>query len=305
MSKNLEIAHLRSLVAIEDCGGFTRAAAALRLSQPTVSQHVRILEKRIGQALFRQEGRGATLTPLGRRALVEARRVLASHDEALARLAAPHAPPIVIGSTETAAEQVLPDLLTALKDAYQGRDLQFLIDRSAALAGAVDRGALDLAILLDIGASVPGTPVGELQLGWFSQLGWSLPPGPVPLISYARPCGMRERVLDRLNRASRSVRIAAEAAALEGVIAAVRAGLGVAALPNSGRVPEGLEIRRDLPDLGSVVVRLAARAGLAPAEHQIALDALRTFFANRKADASSSQFAIGHNPPTGSRLAML
>src|SRR4051812_50061674 len=44
MGAVLDIAPLRSLVAVGDCGGFQRAATHLHLSQGAVSQHVRRLQ---------------------------------------------------------------------------------------------------------------------------------------------------------------------------------------------------------------------------------------------------------------------
>jgi len=91
MAAPLDLAHLRSLVTIADVGGFSRAARTLHLSQPTVSQHVRLLEKRVGAPVVERAGRATRFTPVGERLLVEARRILAVHDDALVRLGA--APP--------------------------------------------------------------------------------------------------------------------------------------------------------------------------------------------------------------------
>jgi hypothetical protein len=44
----LDIAPLRSVVAVADCGGFHRAAAALHLTQSAVSQHLRKIEAVVG-----------------------------------------------------------------------------------------------------------------------------------------------------------------------------------------------------------------------------------------------------------------
>lgn len=49
MAQVLDIAPLRSLVAVADCGGFHRAAAALHLSQSAVSQHLRKVESVVGE----------------------------------------------------------------------------------------------------------------------------------------------------------------------------------------------------------------------------------------------------------------
>ena len=86
MDETLDIALLRTLIAIDEHGGFGRAAEALHRSQPTVSQHVRVLERRLGHPLVEKDGRGARFTDRGERLLIEARRIVAVHDEALGRL---------------------------------------------------------------------------------------------------------------------------------------------------------------------------------------------------------------------------
>ena len=86
MSAPFDLAQLRTLVAVAECGGVSRAAKLLHLSQPTVSQHLRLLERRMGEPLTERVGRGIALNPAGERLLVEARRILAVHDEAMSRL---------------------------------------------------------------------------------------------------------------------------------------------------------------------------------------------------------------------------
>ncbi|MCK0517601.1 LysR family transcriptional regulator [Williamsia sp. DF01-3] len=65
MADPLDLVHLRTLVAIAETGGFRRAADSLHLSQPTVSQHVRLLEKRLKQSLVVKDGRGSRFTAAG------------------------------------------------------------------------------------------------------------------------------------------------------------------------------------------------------------------------------------------------
>ncbi len=283
MADILDISQLRTLVAIEDFGGFGRAALALHLSQPTVSQHVRLLERRLEQQLVERRGRRAVFTSAGERLLAEARRILAVHDEALQRLDAARARPIIVGSTETAAEQVLPELLAMLRAAFPDRAVQFRVDRSTQMVDAVAKGAIDLAVVLDTGDEVPGVAVGELSLGWYAAPHWEPPADhdAVPLVAYVEPCGMRQRALHQLGEQGRRVEIAAESGSLEGVIAAARAALGVAVLPSLGRLPEGLVQRHGLPDLGGITVRLVGRRGLEPEIEANAVHALETFFAVR------------------------
>jgi DNA-binding transcriptional LysR family regulator len=283
MPETLDILQLRTFVAIDECGGFGRAASALHMSQPTVSQHVRSLERRLEQRLVERDGRRARFTLAGEKLLGEARRILAVHDEALARLDVTRRSTIVVGSTETAAEQVLPELLGRLRSAYPERQVQFNIDRSTQMTDAVAKGVIDLAVVLDTGQTIAGTEVGALPLRWYASPSWTPPAAdePVPLVAYVEPCGMRQLALQELNARGRRVEIVAESGSLEGVIAAARAGLGLAVLPSAGKGPAGLVVRRDFPDLGRILVRLITRRGLDGGVESAALEALEGFFADR------------------------
>jgi LysR family cyn operon transcriptional activator len=68
--------HLRYLVAVADHGGFTRAAEALHVSQPTLSQQIRQLEDTLGVSLFDRTSRTVKPTDAGQAYIECARRVL-------------------------------------------------------------------------------------------------------------------------------------------------------------------------------------------------------------------------------------
>lgn len=57
---------IRAFHAVASHGSYTRAAAALNLSQPTLSSQVKALEAQYGVELFVPSGRGIEITPLGR-----------------------------------------------------------------------------------------------------------------------------------------------------------------------------------------------------------------------------------------------
>ena len=63
-------------------GGFTRAAAALHLSQPAVSRRVRLLEHAVGAPLFERSPSGGVLTDAGRAFLPPAEALLAAMRDA-------------------------------------------------------------------------------------------------------------------------------------------------------------------------------------------------------------------------------
>lgn len=68
--------HLRYLLAVADHGGFTRAAEALHVSQPTLSQQIRQLEETLGVSLFDRTSRTVKATDAGEAYIECARRVL-------------------------------------------------------------------------------------------------------------------------------------------------------------------------------------------------------------------------------------
>lgn len=68
--------HLRYLLAVADHGGFTRAAEALHVSQPTLSQQIRQLEETLGVSLFDRTSRTVKPTDAGQAYIECARRVL-------------------------------------------------------------------------------------------------------------------------------------------------------------------------------------------------------------------------------------
>ena len=284
MADPLDLVHLRTLVAIAETGGFRRAADSLHLSQPTVSQHVRLLEKRLKQSLVVKDGRGSRFTGAGERLVLEARKLLTAQDEVLQRFSVSVPDKLTIGSTEHAGDGLLPDLLGALRGAYPEVWVQFRIDRSTSLAESVSKGALDLAVVLGGNPDPVGAEVGSLNLKWVAASGRDLSEidGPISLVAFEEPCGLRRRAIAQLDELGHAVTVSAESGNLDGVLAGTRAGLGIALLPFSGTVPEGLREITDLPAMGTIDVRLVARRGLDTEVEDAAVSAVSAHFVGRR-----------------------
>ncbi|WP_067168785.1 transcriptional regulator CynR [Microtetraspora niveoalba] len=71
-----ELRHLRYLIAVAEHGNFTRAAEELRISQPTLSQQIKQLERAVGAQLLDRSGRSVRLTDAGEAYVHYARRAL-------------------------------------------------------------------------------------------------------------------------------------------------------------------------------------------------------------------------------------
>lgn len=81
---------LRYFVALAEAGSYTRAAAALHISIPSLSQQIRKTENELGVTLLERDHRGANLTPAGEELLDFARQILTLHDVAISRVRARH-----------------------------------------------------------------------------------------------------------------------------------------------------------------------------------------------------------------------
>jgi LysR family transcriptional regulator, glycine cleavage system transcriptional activator len=106
------LASLRSFEASARLESFSKAAQELNLTQAAISQQIRLLEERVGGALFTREARKVSLTELGRLYLsltVESLRTMESAFETARALSRPDA--LILKTTPTfAACWLLPRL---------------------------------------------------------------------------------------------------------------------------------------------------------------------------------------------------
>jgi DNA-binding transcriptional LysR family regulator len=77
----LEIRHLRVICTVAQTGSVSRAAAALRVSQPGLSAQLHRIERMLGGTLFERRPQGIAITPFGAMVLARARAVLPTIDE--------------------------------------------------------------------------------------------------------------------------------------------------------------------------------------------------------------------------------
>lgn len=138
-----------TFLAVCRCMSFTRAAAALHITQPAVSQHIRALEAQYGVRFFSFEGKKLTLTDAGRLFLRTATTM--RHDaqhlrDALGSLSG-GGRRLVFGATLTIGEYVMPAPLARLLAAEPNVSLRMIVANTAELLRGLDRGDIDFAIV--------------------------------------------------------------------------------------------------------------------------------------------------------------
>ena len=79
----MDFKQLRSFIAVIRYGSFTTAASKLRISQPTVSTHIRQLEDELGIPLVVRNAKRVELTAGGYKMYDQAVAMLAMHDKML------------------------------------------------------------------------------------------------------------------------------------------------------------------------------------------------------------------------------
>ena len=139
---DVELRHLRCLIAIVDTGGFTDAAHELGISQPAVSRTLAALENVLGVRLLRRTSRQVVLTAAGERVLARGRRVLAEIDD-LAREARGGAGRLRIGHAWATMGAHTVEFQRRWAHRYPDVTLQFV--RTNTPSGGLAEGACDIS----------------------------------------------------------------------------------------------------------------------------------------------------------------
>ncbi|TGB15804.1 transcriptional regulator CynR, partial [Streptomyces palmae] len=183
----LELRHLRYLLAVAEHGNFTRAAEELHISQPTLSQQIKQLERTLGVQLLDRTGRAVRLTDAGAVYTDHARRALrdlaaaerAVHD--VQNLARGH---LRLGATPTFSAYLIGPLTAELHAHHLGIRLSLTEMTQDRVEAALLADDLDIGIAFT-GAHLPGitpTPLFTETLSLVTATQRSpVRPAPVPV----------------------------------------------------------------------------------------------------------------------------
>ncbi|MBD8496552.1 LysR family transcriptional regulator [Pseudomonas syringae] len=247
----VELHQLRCFVMVAEELHFGRAAQRLFMTQPPLSRQIQLLERSLGVQLLDRNNRQVRLTVAGRQFLRDAQHLLAYTEQAsdsARRLASGEAGQLVLGFTAVSGYNLIPDLLSQAGQALPdiGFELHEMVssDQTEALA----------ANMIDIGFVRSADP----RQGWSYQLASREPL--MVVMPTGHPLAARERlaasdlvhhpfvmyspkegryfydcIVGLFAAAGVSPRYLYYLKQTHSILGLVRAGLGIAIVPASGR----------------------------------------------------------------------
>ncbi len=240
----MDIRQLEIFVKVAALGSFSRAAEALFLTQPTVSEHIRTLEEELGVRLLDRLGRGAAPTKAGQLLLGYAQRILELHRgarQALDQFQGRMSGELVVGGSTIPGEYVLPALIGRFKEKYPDVAISLLIGDTQrvldwVLEGRVEAGVVGAQIahrVLEYRELMPDELVVVVPAGhpWRGKKTASLEEvRQEPLIVRERGSGSRhalERALAEVGLDLGAFRVVGEMGSTQAIKQGVKAGVGI------------------------------------------------------------------------------
>jgi LysR family hydrogen peroxide-inducible transcriptional activator len=141
---------LEYLLAVSETLNFRAAAAASHVSQPALSQQIRLLEEQLGVTLLERDKRSTRLTKAGEIVVGQARAVLADVDglvDAALGQGEPLAGTLRLGAIPTVAPYVLPGLLRGAAERHPRLRVVVQEAQTSSLLEALRVNRVDVALL--------------------------------------------------------------------------------------------------------------------------------------------------------------
>jgi DNA-binding transcriptional LysR family regulator len=286
MSINLSLRQMQAFVAVARQLSFRRAADALGMSEPALSQSIRQLEEQARGRLFDRTTRSVRLTPLGEHLLPRAERIVEecrrTFDE-VADIALLKRGEVTIGCLSSLVVRFLPGVISSFNREFPDIRIRVKDDNAAGIQRKLLSGEIDFAInsRLEPNDDIEYRPLledpfrlvclKEHPLAALEEVRWA-DIVPYSYIGYDKNTSNR-RVIDRALIAA-GVRLDAqmELSQLGTLVGMVETGFGVAALPSMA-CPIGSHVasRRLIEEeifRGVGILRIAGRS-LTPAADKL------------------------------------
>jgi DNA-binding transcriptional LysR family regulator len=238
---------LQTFVQVVEAGNFAKAAAALKMTQPAVSGHVRRFERLLNAKLFeRMSGqRSVRLTAFGERLLPYAHEILRLNHSVISKLVHPEVVGTVrLGATEDHAAYLLPPIIGAFHREHPLVEVEIETGMTMEMREHVGS-RYDMVLAAQPVGTGRGQVLRRERLHWTGSSDHQAHlEDPLALAVYPDGCVYRRWVERALSDHGRSWRIAVTSASRSAIEATVLQGLAVSALP-------GFSFRKPLVKLGN------------------------------------------------------
>jgi DNA-binding transcriptional LysR family regulator len=168
----LEPRRLLTFREVAHRGSFSRAAEALALTQPAVSQQVAALEREVGTELLRRGPGGPALTETGALLLAHADALaerLQAADAEVAELAGRREAKLTVGAYASALATIVPDAIARWRAAETGQDggaevtVEAVEIASSDAAAGIREGRLHVGVCFEDASAPPREDPGALR----------------------------------------------------------------------------------------------------------------------------------------------
>jgi len=265
MHRNLELVSLRTLIAVAETGGMTRAANSLHMTQSAVSMQMKRLEEQLSVQLLKRDGRKVVVTVEGDRLISYGRRLLEINNEAMRSLKEPlYDASITCGVSGDIVHPYLPKILQGFQSNYPRLGINLKTDYSYFLRRGLKNGVFDVILTTELTPAEGGVVLTKQALVWMGNPKgecWTQRPLPVAM---SHNCMFRKPVIDALDEASVSWLDVAQSMTDESALVVSAADMGVRAELLFGCVQgiEQIEHNGELPYLPEYCVVMYCSPGL-------------------------------------------
>ncbi len=172
MYRNLDIGTLRSLIAVIDTGGVTRAANRLHLTQSAVSMQIKRLEEALDLSLLNRSGRGVSPTAEGEQLVTYARKMIALNDAAVERMVAPQFEgEVSLGMPCDLIYPHAPKVLRRFGEDFPRVNIRFVSSYTNSLLTDFRDGKLDMIVTTEDHPDPDAETITEMPLQWYGAVG--------------------------------------------------------------------------------------------------------------------------------------
>jgi DNA-binding transcriptional LysR family regulator len=247
----MDIASLRTFLAVAQERSFSRAAAKVHRTQPAVSQTIRRLETDLGEQLFDRSSKSGTLTDAGRMLLNYGQRLVRLAEEtelAMRELRDLRRGRVLVGANEGAVHTLLP-LIARFRQRHPHIAIDVRRVPARQIAVEVQQGSLDFGALtfhpsetglleVPVGSDElvllvhPSHPLAQRRHVMMEEVATEA------IVAHNDPSPARERVLRLFEQKHIPLNMVIALPSLDGIKRAVELKLGVALLPRRCAVTE-------------------------------------------------------------------